>query len=95
MQLDYPVPPRCPKCNAVSIRLLSSSLALLIEKHELPEVLDRLESLTHEQSQLPQNQKNQEIEKEWRQLLDLLDLSRHQAIRLANLVHSEGRGLWG
>jgi hypothetical protein len=93
--MEIPMPPQCPKCNSVAIKLLSANLELLISTHGLHELLDRLESMVNEQSQLKENLQ-EDIQPEWNQLITFLEQARWQALRLANILHTEhGRGVWG
>ncbi len=88
-------PPQCPQCNGVAIKLLSTNLELLISTHGLHEVLQTLESMIDEQSQIQENLQ-EDIQPEWCRLITFLEQSKWQALRLANILHTEhGRGVWG
>ena len=70
-------------------RTLKFQLFLLIEKHGLPEVLDRLADLTNEQSQLASNQSHSQ---DWDDLTTLLERATNQSLVIAAV--DEECGSW-
>lgn len=82
--MEFPMPPSCPQCGSVPVRLLRMVLNDLIQSHGMTETIDSLGQLIGEYAEL---EDNQPLSQEWAKLETFMEQATAQSLRIQNLQH--------